>query len=112
MGIVKPTVNPANVLHLSIVEKRVGEVLSCEESDGYCITNLLHSNKEREKKSLPPLTKYFTDWEKQIFQPWLEKHGFKVLNWRDGERDSFGPLTRVAITRHLDSNKTLEIWYG
>ena len=35
--------------------------------------------------------------EINILQPQLEKLGYKVIRWYDGERDSFGPLSRVAL---------------
>lgn len=38
---------------------------------------------------------YWT-WEKEIAQPALEALGYTVLWWATGERDSFGPLSRIA----------------
>lgn len=112
MPFTRNAVDPVNVVHIELVEKRVGDQLPCREEDGYCITNLSAINKDRRACGVEPLVNDYHDWELRIFKPWLEKHGFKILAWRDGERDSFGPLTRVAVCKHLDSNKTMEIWYG
>jgi hypothetical protein len=35
--------------------------------------------------------------ERSVLQPQLEALGFQVRRWIDGERDSFGPLSRVAV---------------
>lgn len=35
-------------------------------------------------------------WEEKIAQPTLEQLGYTVLRWRTGERDSFGPLSRIV----------------
>jgi hypothetical protein len=36
-------------------------------------------------------------WEEQVARPALIEKGWTVLSWHDGERDSFGPLTRYAV---------------
>jgi hypothetical protein len=34
--------------------------------------------------------------EREILQPRLEHIGYTQVYWQDGDRDSFGPLTRVC----------------
>ncbi|SEA87842.1 hypothetical protein [Rubrimonas cliftonensis] len=38
----------------------------------------------------------YEDWERDVATPALQTLGFTVGRWRDGERDSFGPLTRLV----------------
>lgn len=38
----------------------------------------------------------YAQQEKELLQPQLEKKGYYNIEWSDGERDSFGPLTRVC----------------
>ena len=52
----------------------------------------------------------YTDWEKNVAQPLLEKSGWAVVRWADGERDSFGPLTRYVICRR--GNEVRRFIYG
>lgn len=39
----------------------------------------------------------YARWEKTVATPLLQQQGYTVLKWVTGERDSFGPLTRIAI---------------
>lgn len=39
----------------------------------------------------------YTDWESNVATPALEKLGYTVGRWYTGEKDSFGPLSRLAI---------------
>jgi len=54
-----------------------------------------------------------TYWHDEIeyLNPALKKAGYQVFKWRDGERDSFGPLTRIA--RAIDpEGKPTTLIYG
>ena len=42
-------------------------------------------------------TDRYSDWEREVAEPRLLSKGWRVSNWRTGEGDSFGPLTRYAI---------------
>ncbi len=42
---------------------------------------------------------YYWQWEQQTAQPILEKLGYEICGWFDGERDSFGPLTRICVCK-------------
>lgn len=53
------------------------------EDQGYCSTSLQGPR--------------YTDWERNIATPSLEKLGYTVGRWYTGEKDSFGPLSRLAI---------------
>lgn len=53
----------------------------------------------------------YYEGEVKVFQPQLEKLGFRVERWYNGEADSFGPLTRCA--RLVDSEgKRITFCYG
>jgi hypothetical protein len=49
----------------------------------------------------------YLDWESKVAQPRLEELGFTVHTWIDGERDSFGPLSRIAVTTHNGTPRRL-----
>jgi hypothetical protein len=38
----------------------------------------------------------YREQERELLQPRLEAVGYVNIQWQDGERDSFGPLTRVC----------------
>lgn len=40
----------------------------------------------------------YRKWEEQVAEPRLVELGYEVRMWTDGERDSFGPLSRIVIT--------------
>lgn len=56
-------------------------------------------------------TATYRQQEIEILQPQLEAYGFTDINWYDGERDSFGPLTRMVSAVHPDGN-LIEMFYG
>jgi hypothetical protein len=41
-------------------------------------------------------TYHYTDWENNVAIPALIALGYSVIGFRDGERDSLGPLTRLV----------------
>lgn len=41
-------------------------------------------------------------WEDNIAKPALEALGYKDIVFADGERDSFGPLTRIVYAKKDD----------
>lgn len=48
--------------------------------------------------------------EREVISPALEKEGYTLGNWYDGERDSFGPLSRcIRATR---GNEAIIVVYG
>lgn len=58
--------------------------LDLSDATGYCIS----SGK-----------KTYLDWERDVANPALEKDGYKVIAWLNGEADSFGPLIRYCIAK-------------
>lgn len=40
----------------------------------------------------------YVDWERKVATPRLVELGYTVCRWEMGERDSFGPLSRYAVT--------------
>lgn len=44
----------------------------------------------------------YREYETEKLTPWLESMGFTDINWRMGEQDSFGPLSRMAYMRLND----------
>lgn len=48
--------------------------------------------------------------EREIITPALIALGYQVGQWHDGERDSFGPLSRCA--RVTKNNETKVVVYG
>ena len=54
--------------------------------------------------------KRYREYEDNALTPWLKSMGFTSISWRDGERDSFGPLSRVCRMRR-GSNR-FEFFYG
>jgi hypothetical protein len=53
----------------------------------------------------------YDDWRKgeiQILQPQLESMGYSNIQWRPGETDSFGPLTRIC--RAIWPNRNV-VWF-
>jgi hypothetical protein len=57
------------------------------DAPGYCNTDLRNPGP------------FYWDWEDDVAKPRLERLGYFVIAWKDGERDSFGPLTRIAIVK-------------
>lgn len=53
---------------------------------------------------------FYWDWEKNTATPRLEKLGYTKISFTDGERDSFGPLTRL-VRAEKDGQK-VEFMYG
>lgn len=39
---------------------------------------------------------HYTRWENEVATPRLRELGYEVVGWFMGERDSFGPLSRVV----------------
>lgn len=70
-------------------------------ADGYCAQPSAHTPNQR---------KFYWDWEKDVATPALQALGFKVIRWYDGERDSFGPLSRVVELEKDGIKSTM--WYG
>ncbi|MET0786543.1 MAG: hypothetical protein ABWY25_07555 [Paenisporosarcina sp.] len=44
----------------------------------------------------------YKDQERTILQPQLETLGYTNITWSDGERDSFGPLSRLCKAKGPD----------
>lgn len=42
-------------------------------------------------------------WERSVAEPALKELGYENIRWSDGERDSFGPLTRVCTCKKDNS---------
>lgn len=79
--------------------------LTTLDADGFCMDRgtLRFVNESRAKKGIPLLTKDFLDWEKEIALPALEAAGYSTLGiWKNGEADSFGPLSRYLVVRKDD----------
>ena len=53
---------------------------------------------------------YYWLWENHTAAPKLEALGYEVSRWVDGERDSFGPLTRGCIGKK--DGEVFRLWYG
>jgi hypothetical protein len=56
----------------------------------------------------------FNQWrtgETYILEPQLEKLGYTDIEWSMGEKDSFGPLTRVCKAKN-SSGETMWFIYG
>jgi len=53
----------------------------------------------------------YYDGEREILQPRLEALGYTDIKWSMGERDSFGPLTRVCRAVSVE-NKVTWFIYG
>lgn len=53
----------------------------------------------------------YWDWEHDVASPRLERLGYRVICYLDGERDSFGPLTRIVLVKDQAGN-TLKFIYG
>lgn len=88
-------------------EKEQGLNLDCSSSTGYCVSgnSMMQYEKATGKKG-----KAYWHWEDEIATPALVAAGYKVAWWVDGERDSFGPLSRTC-----DASKDgvyYEFWYG
>lgn len=49
-------------------------------------------------------------WENNIAKPALEALGYTHISFSDGERDSFGPLTRIVWTQK--DNASVKFIYG
>lgn len=39
---------------------------------------------------------YYGDWEENVAKPALVALGYSAVRFSDGERDSFGPLSRIV----------------
>jgi len=56
----------------------------------------------------------FSNWrnhERELLTPRLEKAGFSDIEFDYGDRDSFGPLTRVARMTDNEGRRG-KAWYG
>jgi hypothetical protein len=53
----------------------------------------------------------YREFERDVLTPKLEAKGFEVVRWLDGERDSFGPLSRYCIA-YAPSGIRCDIVYG
>lgn len=78
--------------------------LDCSHEAGYCAQPSAMKGYE------PKSGKFYWDWEKEVAQPALEKLGYKVILCTDGERDSFGPLSRVFLA--TKDGVRVKIMYG
>ena len=47
----------------------------------------------------------YWDWEAEIAKPALEALGYTEVTFNDGERDSFGPLTRIVGVTHKSGRR-------
>ena len=52
----------------------------------------------------------YRQWEQEVARPALEAAGFRLLHWSTGERDSFGPLSRVCHA--VRGNQNFQLFYG
>lgn len=52
-------------------------------------------------------TQHYGRWERDVATPALVRLGYEVLGWKDGERDSFGPLSRLCTVRLAGSEQQL-----
>lgn len=86
-----------------VQERYLLDVVTCDTSheDGHCVSVSVNEK---------PNQKHYWDWEENVATPALEKLGFKVIRWFDGERDSFGPLSRVVEVEKNGERSTM--WYG
>jgi hypothetical protein len=41
----------------------------------------------------------YDGWEQNVATPALQALGYEVVSWTTGEKDSFGPLSRVVTVR-------------
>lgn len=57
--------------------------LDCGKDSSYCVTNAKVPNRD------------YTYWELNVAYPAAVKAGYDLIRFYDGEKDSFGPLTRV-----------------
>jgi hypothetical protein len=49
--------------------------------------------------------------ERDLLTPRLERLGYTYISWSDGERDSFGPLTRICTAMDPEG-RMVEFVYG
>lgn len=54
----------------------------------------------------------YLDEELEILQPRLKAKGFTVLAWKMGDRDAFGPLTRICEVWDPETKKARYFIYG
>jgi hypothetical protein len=47
----------------------------------------------------------YDQWEQNIATPALQTLGYEVVSWTTGERDSFGPLSRIVTVRKEDATE-------
>ena len=66
----------------------IGDV-DCSDETGFCCSG-------RDTK------KFYGDWERKVCKPALEAQGYTAIVFLDGERDSFGPLTRLVHATDKD----------
>lgn len=52
----------------------------------------------------------YINQEKELLTPRLEAVGYTNIQWQDGERDSFGPLTRVCSATDRYGNRVYFIY--
>jgi hypothetical protein len=71
--------------------------------NGYC-------NQPTAYKQYAISSQYFWDWEAKIAKPALEALGYSRVMFGDGERDSFGPLTRLVWAEK--DGKRVKFIYG
>ena len=55
-------------------------------------------------------SKHYSQWEKEIAEPFLIEKGYKVLKWYSTDEDSFGPLVRAVDTEKEGIKQTF--FYG
>jgi hypothetical protein len=82
-----------------------------------CLTNVIEVNTHYEtgfcvsaSVKSTPTTKHYWDWENDIASPALVQLGYKIICWKDGDRDDFGPLSRIALVEK--DGVQSEMWYG
>jgi len=72
--------------------------IDTSESSGYCNCDY-HSNHPT-----------YYDWERNIAKPALEALGYRCVVFADGERDSFGPLSRLVYAKK--ENERFTFYYN
>lgn len=78
--------------------------LSCDD---------LHAVIGQECANHPDYTSdYYWLWEQDVATPLLREKGWVVVRWCDGERDRFGPLTRIAVCLPVDGGDIKRFIYG
>lgn len=94
----------ADVLPKALTDRRAAE--SVRNVIGVAIYKILPDYEEPDD-----LHDSYREFERDVLTPKLEAKGFEIVRWQDGERDSFGPLSRYA-TAYAPSGIRCDIIYG